>query len=283
MKYSISIVALLNYKHAGVFNEIINLIYFSFKNLGLDIILSKKIEKDRRNIIVGVNLLRYKKNINIADVRDFFPKDTILYNAESAEQSEHFDTITQAFLREYEVWDFNDYNAKLLNDRYGTKIKKSFLMGYIKQLDVINHDRTKDIDILFMGAINNRRKKILDDMKNIGLNVVHLFGVYGKEKDLIIERSKLHINIHSQGPRVLEPFRINYYLINGCPILSEMTNDLVEFKTLKDIICFRDYSELAITALRLVNDEKLLNDLKKKSYNFIKSRPLENQVKKLLL
>jgi hypothetical protein len=37
-----------------------------------------------------------------------------------------------------------------------------------------------------------------------------------------------------------------------------------------------------MTALRLVNDEKLLNDLKKKSYSFIKSRPLENQIKKLL-
>jgi len=51
-------------------------------------------------------------------------------------------------------------------------------------------------------------------MSQLNINVKHLFGFYGHERDKIILRSKLLLNMHYNDIGSLEHVRIFYYLIN---------------------------------------------------------------------
>lgn len=189
--------------------------------MNFEVTKSEKIINDRKNIILGINLLKFypKKNFK-------FPDNSVIINFEAFEHKEFFDNYTVNFLKNYEVWDFNFFNAEKINNQYGTKIKKVLPMGYCQELKKFSYLSTKkDIDVLFMGSLSARRNKVLSNLLKMGLNVKHIFGIYGDQKDFFIKRAHLHLNIHYYGPRVLEPFRINYYLINGCPIISEPSSD----------------------------------------------------------
>jgi len=106
MKFNVVLFTPKNYNHAGVFSETVDLIYFSLKKLNFEVTKSEKIINDRKNIILGINLLKFypKKNFK-------FPDNSVIINFEAFEHKEFFDNYTVNFLKNYEVWDFNFFNA----------------------------------------------------------------------------------------------------------------------------------------------------------------------------
>jgi hypothetical protein len=85
-------------------------------------------------------------------------------------------------------------------------------------------DVVKDIDVLLVGSKNTRR---LEAVKNLpdGVRFVWAEGVYGRELDVLIQRAKVHLNIHFATPHPLEVVRLNYLIANGCTVLSEEGDD----------------------------------------------------------
>jgi hypothetical protein len=68
----------------------------------------------------------------------------------------------------------------------------------------------KDIDVLFYGLINDRIAKILGDYKCSGLNIHTSFGIYEKDRDDLIARSKLVLNLHYYDSEIFEVVRVFY-------------------------------------------------------------------------
>ena len=60
----------------------------------------------------------------------------------------------------------------------------------------------ENIDVLFYGAVNERRGRALQRMKDRGLRTVVAFGAYGAERDALIARSRIVVNIHYYESRV---------------------------------------------------------------------------------
>lgn len=54
----------------------------------------------------------------------------------------------------------------------------------------------EDLDVLFYGSLNERREAVLDGLEARGLQVASVFGVYGAERDALIARAKLVLNVH---------------------------------------------------------------------------------------
>ena len=57
-----------------------------------------------------------------------------------------------------------------------------------------------------------------------GLTVKSLFGVYGKERDAWIERSKLVINHHYYQSQIFEVVRVFYLLTNSVAVVGEVND-----------------------------------------------------------
>src|SRR5580658_4511667 len=64
-------------------------------------------------------------------------------------------------------------------------------LGYVPELRRIQASKVQNIDVLFYGSLNERRSRILQALKDSGVKVHSAFGVYGKERDALIARSKI--------------------------------------------------------------------------------------------
>ena len=249
MKYSIIICEPHGFKHSGAFQEVAQLIYFGFKKLNYDCIITTHFNiPDRRQIVLGANLLQLTNII--------LKEDSIILNLERAGHDEQFSENYCTLLRKYEVWDFSWLNIDRINRRYNLKINKCIQLGYTEELNRINLKdfKGRDIDILFCGSLSNRRKAILDEMFYLNLKIVHLFGVYGKVRDDYISRSKLLLNLHYHEFGSLEQVRIFYYLSNQCAVLSEKSDDNNENKDFENMIFLSDYKDIPKKAFDLIKN-----------------------------
>src|ERR1700727_1551077 len=98
-------------------------------------------------------------------------------------------------------------------------------LGYVPELSQIKASPAQDIDVLFYGSLNERRTAILNALKNAGLKVHTVFGIYGKKRDEVIARSKVVLNIHFYDTRVFEIVRIAYLLANSKAVVSECSSE----------------------------------------------------------
>jgi len=110
-----------------------------------------------------------------------------------------------------------EYSPKNIEKFLQVGIDKTKLLkiGYQKELARLDLSKPKDIDVLFYGSMNERRKAILDELELKGLKVKTLFGIYGQERDHWIERSKVVLNHHYYESQIFEIVRVFYLLTNS--------------------------------------------------------------------
>lgn len=114
---------------------------------------------------------------------------------------------------------------------------------------------TEDIDVLFFGSMNERRKAIIDSLKKQQINVVSLFGVYGKERDAYIARSKLVLNLHYYQPGIFEEVRVAHLLANGKAVVAEINADTFIEDDLRNAVAGASYGTLVDTCVHFLRHD----------------------------
>jgi hypothetical protein len=103
--------------------------------------------------------------------------------------------------------------------------------------------------VLFYGSINERRWHIIQSLKAHGVRTETVFGVYGNERDKLIARSKILLNVHFYEAKVFEVVRVSYLLANQRFVISERGANLLEEDTFSGGVVFADYNDLVKTCL----------------------------------
>lgn len=200
--------------HAACFTEVALLLKNTFLSMGKNCdVKINELHNDRINIILGANLLNPETFST--------PSRYIIYQLEQLSEDEgwYSDSKLDIFHRAYTVWDYSPQNIAFLKKH---NVNAQYLpIGYHPTLEQIKSDESRDIDIMFFGSRNERRNKILQSLHDKGLNVKALFGIYGKERDALIARSKIILNIHFYSVNIFEAVRVSYLLNNRCFVLSE--------------------------------------------------------------
>lgn len=100
----------------------------------------------------------------------------------------------------------------------------------------------EDIDVFFYGHLTPRRQFIIDACKKAGLRVESSGDCWGVEKDSLVQRSKIVLNLRkSPGVGEIEAVRLAYLIANGKCVVSEIAagadrfNGVVEFADIEDI------------------------------------------------
>ena len=137
-----------------------------------------------------------------------------------------------------EVWDYDEQNIEVLK-MARPDVKLHILKPYkdwSKYKPV-----AKDIDILFYGALNEHRTKILNKLRK-KYNVVHLHSFDSKIIDEHILRSKILLNIHYYYECAMqEQARMIRWIGSPCRIVSEKSHKNylnVEEKTENELLNF---------------------------------------------
>ena len=216
--FNICIIKPNKYVHSDAYLEIAELLNYSILELKKkSSIVYNFIDTNlnTKNIIFGAHLLNEELIKSI-------PKNSIVFNTEQLESiNEVWKKRIIFFAKQgIELWDYSSFNLDFLKQEL--KIKgKLFEIGYQHKLQRIKSNNEKEIDVLFYGSINKRRKQIIDKLLKNKIKVKCLFGVYGKERDEWISRSKIVLNLHMYESKIFEIIRVFYLLTNGISVISE--------------------------------------------------------------
>jgi len=178
---------------------------------GHESILTKnRLIQDGINVIFGAHI--------DPDQHQNLPQNVVIFNTEQLpENSVWVNNAYKKILQNNFVWDYSNINYSLIAHQ-----NKSLIgFFYDQELRRIPVAQEKKWDLLFYGSINERRRKILDELASKGLKIKVIFGVYGPERDLLIGQSRAVLNLHFYDSQILEQIRIFYPLINQVPVISE--------------------------------------------------------------
>ncbi|MBD3317710.1 MAG: hypothetical protein GF344_18135 [Chitinivibrionales bacterium] len=245
--FRVCIIAPPGYRHSYAFIEIACLLKSSLIDLGrsCDLKLNEP-APNRINIVLGYHLIGRPTAL---EGYDYIP-----YQLEqlSVREGVYSSNIEHLLKNARSVWDYSRDNIAFLSHR---GIAATLLpVGYHKNLERIVRGRSSDIDVLFYGSINERRGNVLDRLRRAGARVETAFGIYADERDRLVARAKIVLNVHHYSAQIFEQVRVSYLLNNRCPIVSEQSADNPYHKV---DLCMVPYEQLVETCLDLLeNAEK---------------------------
>jgi hypothetical protein len=195
--------------------------------------------------------------------------------------------LKQCYFLEYNIINYNHIKQNFLNVNleFAPLIYHTYLEIYYK--NEINNNfikwNNKDIDILFIGRLNDRRMNILDKLKT-KYNVHILSGYTGKNENNhmcnLYERSKVVLNILFEDQNsIFDYYRNSLLISNKILTVSEKPKNIdynIE-NYLQDIdnnLIQCNYDDFYNTVDNILSNynENDINNIKEKTYNWFKSR-----------
>ena len=245
--FSIWIVSPPGYLNSRCFEEVAQGLRAAFAELGFDApVITEPAKIQDYAIVLGANLL--------ATARGELPCRLILYNLEQIQKNSHWLKPEYIdLLRRYPVWDYSMRNIEALKD-YGIMNAALCGIGYMPALTCFR-PASEDLDVVFFGTMNPRRKGVLDQIAESGKHVKTGFNIYGKERDALYARAKIVLNMHVFEAQIFEIVRVSYLLANRKCVVSETGRDSGLEEPLRGGIAFAPYNDLAGTCLRLLEQE----------------------------
>jgi hypothetical protein len=204
-------------------------------------------------------------------LREPVPRHHVVFNLEQVTpDTKWLDESYLSLLKNHRVWDYSALNIRGLA---ALGVHASLCeIGYARALTRIPPAAVRDIDVVFVGSINERRQRLLRDLSDAGHRVEARFGIYGPERDALYARSRLVLNVHYYEAKVLELVRISYLLANKLCVVSESGLDGTLEASLSEGIAFAAYDELVATCSRLLAGEPMREKVARRGFELFTSR-----------
>jgi len=223
-----------------------------------------------RHIIFGANAM-CKNNLVVATI----PCDSIIVNCEQlSDDSPWVNNIYMNILKKHLVWDYSKDNIAWLN-KHDIIFNVSYLPIGNFSLGRDPVPEEQDIDVLFYGYLNHRRQEIYQQLKkNLdGKNIMFEENIWGDERDKLICRSKIILNIHYYETKIFEIIRISHLLANQAFVISEDSTATSTYANLKDGYVECAYSEIVNKVTYYLDNPNERKKIAKKGYDLIKLTP----------
>ena len=255
-----------NYLHYHVFDEIIESLVVGFTDNGIAAtVVNNEFSTHLLNIVIGAHMLNDEQLGRL-------PENIIIYNFEQFDSnSTWMRTSYLDALASHRCWDYSQYNTTALKMLRPSAEPEYVPVGYAATLTRLL-PLTQDIDVLFYGSINTRREAIIDALKSAGCNVHVSFGVYGEERDNLIRRSKVVLNIHYYESHVLEIVRVSYLMANSKAIVSECSSDTEVYPHLLDGLRLVPYDCIVDGCIELLANPDKRRDLEQRALLAVKKQ-----------
>jgi hypothetical protein len=247
--FRISRLSPAHHGHTAAFDELADMLHFGLEALGhrVNVLASNRVGARGINLVLGAHLL------GDAGGRRLAPH-TILYNTEQIHPESGWRPHFVAVLGRCVVWDYSRRNLERIRQLTGNDRLWHAPVGYVPQLTRIVDDDRQDIDVLFYGTLNERRRRVLAALEAAGLSVHCAFGLYGAARDRLIARAKVVLNVHYYAAGVFEIVRVAYLLANRKAVVTECADESEIDADLRDGVRLARYDDLVAACRELVGD-----------------------------
>lgn len=182
------------------------------------------------NLVFGAHLTRH---VSLYD-------DDIIFQTEQVYlENPWFTPDYIELLKTHQVWDYSPLNVQCLCELYGVEARV-VPIRYMPSMTKFESrsEEEKDIDVLFYGSMTPHRDEVINRLLNAGIEVYRAFNVYGKERDDLIARSKIVLNLHQHESGIFEIFRCAHLFANRKCVVSEYGSDDALDKMYDRCACF---------------------------------------------
>lgn len=267
------------------YNEVIAAVSWGLKKLGWMVSYHKffysanindlnnfksAIASDAVNLVFGAQILHMP-------FLELLPENTVIYNLEqrswfiNGEVPDEY--IYQA--KRFVIWDYSEQNIVAWKHIWQDVRACYVKIGYAPILERIDNKINKDIDVLFYGQPTENRLKIFSELSSLGLKTVFAVGLFGEDRDNLIARAKVVLNIHVEGyNKIFEIVRVSYLLANSKAVVSEISPSSVIEDDIRSSLKFASLGEIARCCRSVVLDNDLRTELEINGNNIIKKRDM---------
>ncbi|MDP9127363.1 MAG: hypothetical protein M3N08_03755 [Pseudomonadota bacterium] len=224
------------------YNEVIETIAWGLKELGHEVTRSvNQPQADCVNIIFGAQVLPMA-------VLDALPPNAIVYNFEQIRNlgPEAIRPEVRLIASRCQIWDYSRSNLEAWTALGAGARVQVVPIGYAPILTRIPASAPQDIDVLMYGGSDAKRLRAFEILADAGLTVMFVCGAYGAERDSLIARAKLVLNVNRYHvSRVFEIVRVSYLLANRKAVVSVLEEDMDVEADIKACIRFTPLNNLA--------------------------------------
>lgn len=211
------------------YQEVIDTLLWGLREIGYEVSFSfGELRRDTRNIVL-------RAEVASTELLATFPKDTIIYNLEqsyglflSSKKPENgmsaLNWESYAYIREnFEVWDYSLKNIDAMRTVDSKMPVKYVPIGFAPILHRIARPQVQDIDVLIYGMPHDYRLGIFKKLCESWNRCLFVCGLYGRDRDELIGRSKIILNLTSGEPESIFPIvRTSYLLANRKLVIADM-------------------------------------------------------------
>jgi hypothetical protein len=207
-------------------------------------------------VLLGYNICKPEDIIDMKKNR-FAGKKFVIFQLEQLHPDIHWARPEKLAVLKLadEVWDYDlgniEYLARIM--RINAKFHPMLYTEALK-METPETEIVPDIDVLFYGAFNERRGKIMAELEkklSWDVNIQWIRGVWGDNLDAYIRRSKIIINLHYYPTIIQEQVRLFYLLSNEKFVLGEKSRN----NYFKDSVLELDVHHLAPAIKDIVADK----------------------------
>ena len=234
----------------GVFREFGETLLHGFRALGYDAKLRlNTLRFGVPTIMLGAHLLEELEAKRLA-------VGTIIYNLEQIRPDAWVTTPNYLnMLRRHTIWDYDAANVGAIIAASGNRDVQHVPIGYVPQMHRIAPAAVQDIDVLFYGSITSRRRALFETLAATGVKALVVFRAYGEERDALIARSKVVLNLHAFDNWGFEIVRVSYLLANRKAVVCEAASPSEIDADLRDAVRGVPYDRLVAACVDLIRDE----------------------------
>ncbi|RUP00313.1 tetratricopeptide repeat protein [Hyphomicrobium sp.] len=254
--------------HKAAFDDLASGFEHALRSLGANVRRqSNKLENAGVNLVLGAHL------VPTQEMADRIPQNTVIINLE---QITGFNVrerpIYLSLLKRLAVWDYSVRNIVELRRMTQNKYIRHVSVGYTPEMTRARPSQSQPVDVLFYGSTNTRRLAILRELERAGLNVNHLFSVYGEKRDRAIAEAKIVLNMHFYEDSIHEIIRTSYLLANSKAIVSECGPRTEIDDDIRRAMVAVPYENLVASCVALVRDEPRRRALERTAFEIFSKR-----------
>jgi hypothetical protein len=250
--------------------------YFALRRLGYDVRLAgNEFLRDATNVIFGAHHLA-------GEIAADLPSDTIVYNTEQLRADGALVEALTPFVSRFATWEPDSGNVEAWR-ALGLGSRVHYVQpGYLPESSTVAAETSTDIDVLFFGKVNPRRMVILDSIMRAGISLHVADGVYLADRDALVARAKILLNVHAADDSALEMARVAYALANRRALVTELGGGARLDPDLRDGVLAGTNAELAAMCRTLLADDKRRLELAERGFQAFSRRDLVATVRNAL-
>lgn len=251
--------------------EVVQTLEWGLSQLGHEVTVTENLTvSNATNILIGHVVVP-------KEILASLPKDTIIYNLEQMGNVpvEGLSPSCQIVADRFQIWEYSPRNLDAWTRFNAVRPPVVVPVSWAAPLERIPKGATEDIDVLLYGKSCVSRLEVFHHLCEAGVRCVFACGLYGAERDSLIARSKIVLNINFyHQTRIFEVVRASYLLANQKAVLADLHAETFVEPDLKDAVCFASRDTLVQRCVELLGDESARKDLEKRGYEIFRRRDI---------